>query len=124
MPNDDLDVRRRRCLFRATHRGTKEMDWLLGSYAQAHLPAADAAELTFWERLSSEEMDSYIASREWKDKAGGYAIQGIAAAFARKITGSYTNVVGLPLHEVVQLLTAEGFPVHYNWLRFSDFSGT
>ena len=76
-----------------------------------------------FKRLSTAEMDSYIASREWKDKAGGYAIQGIAAAFARKITGSYTNVVGLPLHEVVQMLTNEGFPVHYNWLRFSDLGG-
>lgn len=76
-----------------------------------------------FKRLSNAEMDSYIASREWKDKAGGYAIQGIASAFARKITGSYTNVVGLPLHEVVQMLTAEGFPVHYNWLRFSDLGG-
>jgi septum formation protein len=73
-----------------------------------------------FKRLSSAEMDSYIASREWKDKAGGYAIQGIAAAFVRKIVGSYTNVVGLPLQEVVQMLQAEGFPVHYNWLRFSD----
>jgi septum formation protein len=76
-----------------------------------------------FKRLSNAEMDSYIASREWKDKAGGYAIQGIASAFARKITGSYTNVVGLPLHEVVQMLTAEGFPVHYNWLRFGDSPG-
>lgn len=73
-----------------------------------------------FKRLTAAEMDSYIASREWRDKAGGYAIQGIAAAFVHKIVGSYTNVVGLPLHEVVQVLTAEGFPIHYNWLRFSD----
>jgi septum formation protein len=76
-----------------------------------------------FKRLSAGELDSYIASREWRDKAGGYAIQGIAAAFVRKIVGSYTNVVGLPLHEVVQVLSAEGFPIHYNWLRFSDSGG-
>ena len=76
-----------------------------------------------FKRLSNAEMDSYIASREWRDKAGGYAIQGIAAAFVRKIIGSYTNVVGLPLHEVVQVLNAEGFPIHFNWLRFSDGGG-
>ena len=76
-----------------------------------------------FKRLSPDEMDSYIASREWKDKAGGYAIQGIAAAFVRKISGSYTNVVGLPLHEVVQMLNGEGFPIHFNWLRFSDSQG-
>jgi len=73
-----------------------------------------------FKRLSAGEMDSYIASREWRDKAGGYAIQGIGAAFARKISGSYSNVVGLPLHEVVQMLNAEGFPIHFNWLRYSD----
>ena len=73
-----------------------------------------------FKRLTANEMDSYIASREWRDKAGGYAIQGIGAAFVRKITGSYTNVVGLPLHEVVQMLNAEGFPIHFNWLRYSD----
>jgi len=76
-----------------------------------------------FKRLTSAEMDSYIASREWRDKAGGYAIQGIAAAFVRKIVGSYTNVVGLPLHEVVQVLNAEGFPIHFNWLRLSQGGG-
>jgi len=73
-----------------------------------------------FKRLSAAEIDSYIASREWRDKAGGYAIQGIAAAFVRRIVGSYTNVVGLPLHEVVQMLGAEDYPIHYSWLRYSD----
>lgn len=76
-----------------------------------------------FKRLTANEMDSYIASREWRDKAGGYAIQGIGAAFVRRIVGSYTNVVGLPLHEVVQMLNAEGFPIHFNWLRYSDGGG-
>ena len=48
-------------------------------------------------RLSKEDMESYLASREWRGKAGGYAIQGIAGCFVQKISGSYTNVVGLPL---------------------------
>jgi len=73
-----------------------------------------------FKRLSVEEIDSYIASREWRDKAGGYAIQGLAAAFVRKISGSYTNVVGLPVSEVVQLLVGEGFPVFYNWLKHDE----
>ena len=51
MQSDKLAVRRRRCLFRAQHRGTKEMDWLLGRYAQTQLASADAAEVTLWERL-------------------------------------------------------------------------
>lgn len=69
-----------------------------------------------FKRLSREEMESYLASGEWRGKAGGYAIQGLAGSFVVKIVGSYSNVVGLPLYETVNLLTAEGFKVHYNWL--------
>jgi septum formation protein len=70
-----------------------------------------------FKHLAKPEIEAYIASREWRGKAGGYAIQGLAGCFVRKITGSYTNVVGLPLTEVVGLLLGEGFPVHFNWLR-------
>ena len=70
-----------------------------------------------FKHLSKIEIESYIASREWRDKAGGYAIQGIGAAFVTRIVGSYTNVVGLPLTEVTGLLLAEGFPIHFNWLK-------
>jgi len=73
-----------------------------------------------FKRLSKDEMDSYIASREWRGKAGGYAIQGIAGAFIQKLTGSYTNVVGLPVTETVNLLTGEGFPIYFNWLKLSE----
>ncbi len=73
-----------------------------------------------FKRLSREEIDSYLASGEWRGKAGGYAIQGIAGAFVQKIVGSYTNVVGLPLNEVVQLLAGEGFPVYFNWLNKAE----
>ncbi len=73
-----------------------------------------------FKRLSAEEMDAYLACGEWRGKAGGYAIQGIAGAFVQKIVGSYTNVVGLPLIEVVQLLTGEGFPVYFNWLNRAE----
>jgi len=51
MESDDLDMRRRRCLFRAQHRGTKEMDWLLGRHAQRRLQYAGSAEIALWERL-------------------------------------------------------------------------
>lgn len=73
-----------------------------------------------FKRLSQEEIESYLASGEWRGKAGGYAIQGIAGAFVQKIVGSYTNVVGLPLIEVVQLLVGEGFPVYFNWLNRAE----
>jgi len=69
-----------------------------------------------FKRLSREELEAYLASGEWRGKAGGYAIQGLAGTFAVKLVGSYTNVVGLPLHETVSLLTADGYRVHFNWL--------
>src|SRR5436190_1088123 len=70
-----------------------------------------------FKRLSKEELEAYLASGEWRGKAGGYAIQGLAGAFVVKIVGSYTNVVGLPLQEAVALLTGEGYPVHFGWLN-------
>jgi len=76
-----------------------------------------------FKRLSTREMEAYLASAEWRDKAGGYAIQGIAGAFVVKLSGSYTGVVGLPLMETAQLLAGEGYPVHFNWLNQSTLSG-
>lgn len=70
-----------------------------------------------FKRLSREEIEAYLASGEWRGKAGGYAIQGIAGSFVVKLVGSYTNVVGLPLYETVQLLVGEGYPVHFNWIN-------
>jgi septum formation protein len=69
-----------------------------------------------FKRLSREEFDAYLASGEWRGKAGGYAVQGLAGTFVVKLVGSYTNVVGLPLYETVSLLAGEGYPVHFNWL--------
>lgn len=76
-----------------------------------------------FKRLSNKEMEAYLASAEWRGKAGGYAIQGIAGSFVVKLTGSYSAVVGLPLHETTQLLAGEGYPVHFNWLNQSSVSG-
>ena len=75
-------------------------------------------------RLSSDEIESYLGSGEWRGKAGAYAIQGIAAVFVRKLVGSYTNVVGLPLMEVVSMLQGEGFPVYFNWLNSAEVDDT
>ena len=70
-----------------------------------------------FKRLSESEIEGYLASGEWRGKAGAYAIQGLAGAFVQKLQGSYTSVVGLPLHETVNLLVGEGYPVHFNWLQ-------
>jgi len=68
-----------------------------------------------FKRLSREEMDAYLASGEWRGKAGGYAIQGLAGAFVVKLVGSYTSVVGLPLAETVAMLAGEGLQAHRRW---------
>ncbi len=73
-----------------------------------------------FKRLSTEDLQSYLASREWRGKAGAYAIQGIGGCFVQKLTGSYTNVVGLPLTEVTAMLLGEGFPIHFNWLKAGE----
>ncbi|KAB0677779.1 Maf-like protein [Aureimonas leprariae] len=65
-----------------------------------------------FKRLSREDIDSYIASGEWRGKAGGYAIQGLAGRFVVRLVGSYTNVVGLPLYETVSLLGGQGLDIH------------
>ena len=70
-----------------------------------------------FKRLSKEDLEGYLASGEWRGKAGGYAIQGLAGTFVVKLVGSYTNVVGLPLYETMSLLGGEGFPVHFGWLN-------
>lgn len=64
-------------------------------------------------RLSDMELSAYLRSGEWRGKAGGYAIQGIFAAFVPEISGSYSNVVGLPLTETANLLTGAGYPVTF-----------
>jgi septum formation protein len=70
-----------------------------------------------FKRLSRDEFERYLASGEWRGKAGGYAIQGLAGTFVVKLVGSYTNVVGLPLYEAVALLDGEGYPVRFTWLN-------
>jgi len=60
-------------------------------------------------RLIPSEIDAYLASGEWRGKAGGYAIQGRAAGFIRDLSGSYTGVVGLPLYETLRMLEGLGW---------------
>jgi septum formation protein len=70
-----------------------------------------------FKRLSDEDIEAYLASGEWRGKAGGYAAQGIAGSFIVKIVGSYSNVVGLPLYETTTLLAGEGYPSRFGWLN-------
>jgi septum formation protein len=68
-----------------------------------------------FKRLSHDEVEGYITGGEWRGKAGGYAIQGAAAALITDIAGSYTSIVGLPLYETICLLDGLGYPVQRRW---------
>ncbi|MDX1923340.1 MAG: nucleoside triphosphate pyrophosphatase [Alphaproteobacteria bacterium] len=62
-----------------------------------------------FKRLHDSEIDAYVKSGEGVGKAGGYALQGRAAAFIKHVSGSPSNVIGLPLHEAAQLLQGAGY---------------
>jgi septum formation protein len=61
-----------------------------------------------FKRLGKQEIEEYLSTNEWKDKAGAYTIQGYAEKFIKRINGSYSNVVGLPLFETYNLLSSKG----------------
>jgi septum formation protein len=66
-----------------------------------------AARVAF-KRLNAEDLDFYLASGEWRGKAGGYAVQGLAGRFVLGVVGSYSAIVGLPLYESARLLEGCG----------------
>jgi septum formation protein len=63
-----------------------------------------------FKRLTTFEIDGYVASGEWEGKAGAYGAQGRAGAFVTALNGSYSGVVGLPLYETRALLIGLGYP--------------
>lgn len=62
-----------------------------------------------FKQLTSSEIETYIQSGEWNGKAGGYAVQGLAASYISCLQGSYSNVVGLSLYDTMQILRGNGF---------------
>jgi len=88
---------------------------LMSAHGQLHQRLVESR-LRF-ARLGTKLIESYLATEEWKGKAGGYAIQGLAGAFAVRLVGSYSNVVGLPLAETIDLLRGQNYPVFANWVQ-------
>jgi len=80
----------------------------LGTGGEARVIDRAVTTLVSFRLLQPAEIDAYAASGEWQGKAGGYAVQGIAAVFTTELRGSHTNVIGLPLAEVVADLLAAG----------------
>jgi len=104
-PHDDADAAR---MLRAL--GGRRHDVMTGISLRRGAYEVGRVEITtvFFRPLSQEEISWYAASGEGRDKAGGYAIQGRASRFIPRIDGSYSNVVGLPVASVVELLADVG----------------
>lgn len=77
--------------------------------AAGRIWARDVVSTVRFKRLGDVEVNDYLASGDWKGKAGAYAIQGPAGAFIPWIQGSYTAIVGLPVHAAARLLQAAGY---------------
>lgn len=111
LPQPDTAEEARRCLDLLSGRRHRVLTAvaLLGPDGRRAERLSDSV-VTF-ARLTPQQMMAYIDTGEWEGKAGGYAIQGRAAAFIRFLSGSFSNVVGLPLFETAQLLRGLGWPM-------------
>lgn len=106
---DDDEVRR--CLTLLSGRRHRVMTAICLVASQNRKISRLVTTAVAFKRLSADEVESYVSSREGIGKAGGYAIQGRAETFVRMINGSYSNVVGLPLRETIGLVKGCGYPV-------------
>ncbi|MGD9815247.1 MAG: nucleoside triphosphate pyrophosphatase [Hyphomonadaceae bacterium] len=105
LPKAETEAEARACLALLSGRGHRVYTAVAlrtGDTVRTRLAEARVA----FKVLTAAEIDAYIASGEWRGKAGGYAIQGLAARYVVNITGSYTAIVGLPLYETANLLEA------------------
>jgi septum formation protein len=115
-PTDRADaLRMLRELSGSAHRVTTAVALVDTPSRQTLASFADDTDVYFW-RLDDDEMQGYVETTEPYDKAGGYGIQGLASLFVRRIEGSYTNVVGLPVERVHRVLRTLGRSPAAPWL--------
>jgi septum formation protein len=111
LPKADTEAQAKACLALLSGRRHRVLTCVVLVAADGRQTERLADSVVGFSRLTEAQMAAYIACGEWQDKAGGYAIQGRAGAFVRFLSGSYSNVVGLPLFETAQLLRGAGYPV-------------
>jgi septum formation protein len=111
LPKAETETDARRCLDLLSGRRHRVMTAVVLAAPGCRPTERLVTSIVAFARLTTPQIDAYLASGEWRGKAGGYAIQGRAGAFVRFLSGSYSNVVGLPLFETAQLLRGAG------WLR-------
>lgn len=108
LPPADTDDIIRQCLTLLSGRRHRVFSAVAAIDAEGRLRQRVGVTIVTFKRLSDAEIDAYVRCGEGRGKAGGYAIQGRAAAFVRFLSGSYSGVVGLPLYETSALLAASG----------------
>lgn len=108
-PADEADLRRMLGLLSGRRHHVWSGVCVVGTDGRPRVRVVDT--IVAFKPLSAAEIDHYVASGEGMGKAGGYAIQGRAEAFVRFLSGSHSNVVGLPLFETRSLLTSAGIPL-------------
>jgi len=111
LPKPAEEAEARRCLELLSGRRHRVLGAVAVQAPDGRRAEALVTTAVVFKRLSEEEIGRYLAGGEWRGKAGGYAIQGAAAAFIPKIIGSYPNVVGLPLTEACNLLIGLGYRI-------------
>jgi septum formation protein len=109
LPKADTAEQARTCLELLSGRRHRVLTAVSVISPEGKLKTLLVTSIVQFKRLSAPEMDTYLATQEWQGKAGGYAIQGKAAALITFISGSYSNIVGLPLHETVFMLKDAGY---------------
>ena len=100
----ESEAEARVCLDRLSGRRHRVLGAVAVGYPDGSVRTRLVETVVRFKRLEQAEIDDYLRCGEWRGKAGGYAIQGRAARFIDFISGSYSNVVGLPLFETVKLL--------------------
>ncbi|MEC7438480.1 MAG: Maf family protein [Pseudomonadota bacterium] len=108
LPKTETEAEARDCLIRLSGRRHRVLGGLALRLPDGRLVSRLVTSRVTMKRLTAHEIDSYIAIGDWKGKAGGYAIQGPAAAMIRHIEGSYSNIVGFSLYDVAAMLQGNG----------------
>ncbi|OYW00497.1 MAG: septum formation protein Maf [Acidiphilium sp. 37-64-53] len=109
LPKAETEAEARACLTRLAGRRHKVYSAVAIRAPDGRVVSRTVATVVSFARIEPAAIEDYLASGEWQGKAGGYAIQGRAAGFVDFLSGSYSGVVGLPLHETLNLLRGLGW---------------
>ena len=108
LPKAETETEARHCLDLLSGRRHRVLGGIALRLADGRIVSRLVTSRVTMKRLSTDEIDSYIATGDWQGKAGGYAIQGPAAALIRHIDGSYSNIVGFSLYDIAAMLRGNG----------------